>query len=110
MNTRYLADECVQSIGSTLTAYVTNTDGRDVTDDWVLGHIEPTPEQALALHTAATVFRDVADAESRATARAWFIGLNPFLSSSPAEAIRAGRHLEVHAAATNLIEDAGGGW
>lgn len=68
----------------------------------------PTPGPAFQkrLQLAHRVWISIADAETEAIARAWFIGGNPFLGeNTPITAIREDRHKEVLQALTAFLED-----
>lgn len=68
----------------------------------------PTPGPAFQkrLQLAHRVWLSLADAESEAVARAWFIGGNPFLDEdTPITALREDRHKDVFHALTVFLED-----
>lgn len=68
----------------------------------------PTPGPAFQkrLQLAHRVWLSLADAESEAIARAWFIGGNPFLDEdTPITALREDRHKDVFQALTAFLED-----
>lgn len=68
----------------------------------------PTPGPAFQkrLQLAHRIWISIADAETEAIARAWFIGGNPFLGEdTPITAIREDRHKEVLRALKAFLED-----
>ena len=70
----------------------------------------PSKEEAQRAAVAASVWLTVSRADDDDTARAWFVGLNPWLSGeSPVDALMSGRLQDVHAAATAFEQDAWSG-
>lgn len=68
----------------------------------------PTPGPAFQkrLQLAHRIWLAVADAESEAIARAWFIGGNPILDEdTPITALREDRHKEASQALSAFLED-----
>jgi len=71
-----------------------------------VGGSMPGPAFQKRLLLAHRVWIAIADAESDAIARAWFLGGNPFLGEdTPITAIREDRHKEVAQALTAFLED-----
>ena len=70
----------------------------------------PSKEEAQRIATAASVWVTVSHADGDATARAWFIGSNPWLGGeSPVEALMSGRLEDVRTAAAAFEQDAWSG-
>ena len=66
----------------------------------------PGPAFQKRLLLAHRVWIAIADAETDAIARAWFVGGNPFLEEdTPLTAIREDRHKDVTHALTAFLED-----
>lgn len=66
----------------------------------------PGPAFQKRLQLAHRAWLIIADAESEAIARAWFVGGNPFLDEdTPVTALREDRHKEVAHALTAFLED-----
>lgn len=86
-------------LGESLVAFITGVDEETVSA-WAAGEILPPAEARHALRFTLRAFSIVAEADSAAVARAWFVGTNPGLGdTSPAEALEAGHFDQVIAAA-----------
>lgn len=94
-----IARELRVGLGAPLTAFITGATAHGV-QQWALGSAELPPACERPLRTAYDAFVVVADADSPAVARAWFMGMNPELGDeSPAEALSEARYAAVMAAA-----------
>ena len=66
----------------------------------------PSKEEAHRAAVAVSVWVTVSRADDDDTARAWFVGLNPWLSGeSPVDALMSGRLQDVRTAATAFEQD-----
>lgn len=66
-------------LGQRIVAYMVESERLNSADGgWVDGDWAPSSDAELKLRTAYQVFRLIAMADSDETARAWFVGMNPF--------------------------------
>ncbi|RZL79626.1 MAG: hypothetical protein EOP32_18950 [Rhodococcus sp. (in: high G+C Gram-positive bacteria)] len=99
---RDIAALLVENLGVAMTASIGGVDRKTI-NRWVNGR----PARSVGegrLRAAFQVFQLVQAVESASTVRAWFIAMNPQLDDeSPAEAMAAGRHRDVMAAARAFV-------
>lgn len=100
--------ELLDELGPTLVAYVADVRSRQMPARWATGESAPRAEAAGRLAAAHRAFRIVGMSDGPDVARRWFIGANPRLGCSPAEAIRNGRGDAAIAAAHAFADDTGG--
>lgn len=95
-----------ENLGTSLLALTAGVAAETV-GRWVSGQRRPQPTHEQRVRDTYTIFRMICEVDAAATARAWFMGMNPQLDDlSPAEAIRDGKHREVMAAARAFIAGA----
>lgn len=86
-----IASELSTGLGHALTAFIAGCD-EPTLEAWAAGRSEPSAETAAALQATHEAFCIVAQADSAAVARAWFMGMKTELGgSSPAEALNLGQ-------------------
>lgn len=104
---RELVRSLIATLGPTLVAALAGAQDANVAKSWAADQGEtPSPWSAERLQFAADLWHRVAGAEDRDTARAWFIGANPWLQDdAPVNAIREGRFTDVSHAAQALVDD-----
>jgi hypothetical protein len=94
-----------RSIGPTLSGALIGS-ARRFHPEWELDGVEFDARETLRLQAAQKAFAEVAAEEGADTARAWFIGANPWLGDhTPVDAIREGRFAEVDTAVKALKDD-----
>lgn len=94
-------------LGPLLVATLAGSKDPKLPHKWAKPH-GPTPGPSFQkrLYLAHRVWIAIADAETEAIARAWFVGGNPFLGEeTPLSAIREDRHQEVIQALSAFLED-----
>lgn len=92
-----------ENLGVTLTALLASVDSRTVAR-WVSAQVTPRQEAEKKLRAAYQIFHLLAQVETPATVRAWFMGMNEQLEDlSPVEAISLDRAREVLVAARSFI-------
>lgn len=104
---RELVRALTEVLGPTLMAALAGEQDASVVKSWSSAHGPSlSPWAAERLRFAAEQWQKVAGAEDPNTARAWFVGANPWLQDdTPANAIREGRFTDVSRAAQALIDD-----
>ncbi len=92
-------------LGRSLVAFLAGSQEGKASTDWATPDGPVPPDEAQKrLRTAHRIWVALADAESAATARTWFIGSNPVLSDqAPAYALREGRLHDVSLAARAFL-------
>lgn len=102
MDLHELVRQLLDGLGSkTLVATLSGATSRDAPVSWAQsdGPI-PTPNEAVRLRAAHQCWTMLAETQSAAIARMWFVGANPLLGgSAPATELRSGRIADVTAAA-----------
>ena len=97
---RFLQD----TLGSKLTAYITEVKDAKMIGRWAEG-TKPSQVRERRLRDTYQIFQTVMQADDEYVARAWFIGMNPNLEDDvPADALREGRAKEVMAAARTYAD------
>ena len=66
-------------LGQRIVAFMTGVDDPKAVGRWARGERSPRGDAEQRLRAAYHVAQLIADAESAETARAWFIGMNPYL-------------------------------
>ncbi len=100
------ARELVWELGPTLVATLAGTKDRTAPQSWADGTAEPDEHEAERLRAASESWHVVAAADGPDVARAWFIGMNPWLGDvTPVSAIREGKFAQVRAAAQAAAKD-----
>jgi hypothetical protein len=98
-------------LGAALVAGLAGSRDAKVSYEWARADgPSPKTDSERRLRFAYGLWLAVSQVESEDVARAWCIGLNPWLDeASPIDAIREGRFKEVAAAAAAMIDDAAAG-
>ncbi len=94
------------ALGTTLVAALAGTREVQRVQDWAR-HDGPNPSEAERerILVARRIWRALADAEGEQVARFWFVGGSPWLAgSTPIDALREDRFVQVEAAATAAID------
>ena len=102
-----MASYLQQLFGQRLTAAITGVEDARTVGRWIRGQ-EPQTAYRGRLRDAYQVAKLIELAESRETARAWFLGMNPSLSDAPpaqviAEDLQEGGRRVMQAARTFLL-------
>ena len=104
LSTQDLARFLQDTLGSKLTAYITEVKDPKMVGRWAEG-TKPSQIRERRLRDTYQIFQTVMQADDEFVARAWFIGMNPNLEDdTPADALRAGRAKDVIAAARTYAD------
>lgn len=89
----------VENLGARLAGFIADADPKTI-QRWAADKQTPREDADKKLRAAFQIFHTLMPAESPATIRAWFTGMNPQLEDlSPAEALAQDRSRDVLAAA-----------
>jgi hypothetical protein len=94
-------------LGAALVAGLAGSRDAEVSYEWARADgPSPTTDSERRLRFAYGLWLAISESEGEDVARAWCIGLSPWLHDSPIDAIREGRFRETAAAAAAMIGDA----
>jgi len=94
-----IAQFLLENLGGRLAGFIADVDPKTI-QRWASGEQAPRQDAERKIRAAFQIFHVLMQAESPATIRAWFIGMNPQIEDlSPSEAIAEGRLREALAAA-----------
>lgn len=79
-----VVSELQQMFGGRLVAYLAGVTEARRLKDWINGSRDPRGDVEDRLRLALHVARMIADREGPAVARAWFVGINPYLNDNSA--------------------------
>lgn len=98
-----IATYLASHLGKTLLSFITGSSKQTVAR-WAKGDQTPTAEIESLVRSTYLIFAQISEADSKNTARAWFMGMNPHLDdASPTEAMKDARLKDVNTAAKAFL-------
>ncbi|WCD91460.1 hypothetical protein [Microbacterium sp. nov. GSS16] len=104
---RELVHTLTEALGPTLVAALAGAKNSHTAESWASENgPQPWPWAAERIRFAAEQWRRISSIEDPDTARAWFVGANPWLQDdTPVNAIREGRFTDISHAIQALVDD-----